>query len=149
MRHYHPGRRGFWDQGPRRGMISVAVLVCLLVITLIFGSLLRLVQSQRALVRNEGRRLQADWLAESGLDRAAARLGDDPAYRGENWTLPADELGIQAPGVVTITVERRKGAANQRLVTVQADYPRDPPRRARSRRQMIVDVGPGRAGATP
>jgi Tfp pilus assembly protein PilX len=130
-------------------MISVVVLVCLLVMTLIFGSLLRLVHSQRALVRHDERRLQADWLAESGLERAAARLGNDPRYRGETWTFPADELGDQSPGVVTITVEPRKGAENQRLVTVQADYPRDPPRRARARRQVTVELGPGQTGATP
>ena len=149
MRCCHTGWHGFRGDGPPRGLVSVAVLVCLLVMTLIFGSLLRLVQSQRALVSNQERRLQADWLVESGLDRAAARLGEDAAYRGETWTLPADELGGKTPGVVTIVVALRREAADQRLVTVQADYPRDPRRRARSRRQVIVNVDPKRVGVTP
>jgi hypothetical protein len=124
-------------------LITVAVLVCLIVMTLICGGLLRLAQSQRTSIRNEERRLQADWLAESGLERAAVRLADDPSYRGETWPLSAVEIGGDAPGVVTITVEPRRDEPARRLVTVQADYPRDPERRARSRKQLVVAVGPG------
>jgi hypothetical protein len=153
MRHPQRGRRGVLRVHPPRAMITVAVLVCLLVITLICGSLLRLVQSQRTQIHSEELRLQADWLAESGLERAAARLGEDPAYHGETWSLSADELGGPASGVVTITVEpRREGdqdASNERLVTVLADYPRDPPRRVRARKQGIVGLGSGREGAMP
>ncbi len=147
LRGGNGARRG----GQPRAVISVAVLVCLLVMTLICGSLLRLVHSERMLVRNQERALQADWLAESGLERAALRLGDDPAYRGETWTLSAGELGGPIPGVVTIHVEPLDDLAesNRRQVTVTADFPIDPPQRIRSRRQVIVDIGPGRAGAAP
>jgi hypothetical protein len=125
-------------------MISVAVLVCLVVMTLICGSLLRLVHSQRALVRSEERRLQADWLAESALERAASRLGDDPAYPGETWTLSAGDLGGNEPGVVTINVEpdRDPVESHRRRVTIQADYPVEASRRVRSRRQAVLDIGP-------
>jgi type II secretory pathway component PulK len=101
-------------------MISVAALVCLLVMTLICGSLLRTIQTQRALVRSEERRLQADWLAESGLERAYARLANDPAYRGETWTLPADQIGGTDAGSVTIGFAARpeRGGVSQRLVNV-------------------------------
>jgi len=151
MRLSHRVRSEFRRGGQPRAVISVAVLVCLLVMTLICGSLLRLVHSERMLVRNQERTLQADWLAESALERAALRLGDDPAYRGETWTLSAKELGGSTPGVVTIDVERLGDPAesNRRQVTVQADYPIDPPQRIRARRQAIVDIGPGRAGAAP
>ncbi len=143
MRRPHPGRP--------RAMISVGVLVCLLVMTLICGSLLRLVHSQRALVRNHERMLQADWLAASALERAARRLGDDPAYRGETWRLSAEDLGGRTPGVVTINVEPRRdpAEANRRQVTVEADFPIDPPQRVRSRRQAIVEISPERVGAAP
>jgi hypothetical protein len=126
------------------------VLVCLLVLALIAAGLLRMVHLQRGVLRTEERRLQADWLVESGLERAAARLADDAAYPGESWTLSARELEGPAPGVVTIAVEPGPGpaAAGSRLVTVVADYPGDPRQRVRSRKQAVVDVGPGgRSGA--
>jgi hypothetical protein len=132
---------------PRRGVISVAVLVCLLVMTIIVGGLLRMIHTQRVLVRSEERRLQADWLAESGVERALARLGDDPAYRGETWTLPAAELGGPEGGVVSISALPRPGhEATERLVTVLADYPTEPARRVRARRQVVVAVSPERQG---
>jgi hypothetical protein len=123
-------------------MISVVVLVCLLIMTLICGTLLHMIQSQRALVRSEERRLQADWLADSGVERALARLSDDPGYRGETWALSAQELGGSDAGVVTITVDA------PRLVIVQADYPVDPTLRVRSRRQVTLDPGRERKGVT-
>ena len=56
----------------RRGMTTIAV-VCLL-ITLISGALLKVGLAQRDANRERERRLQAEWLAESGVDRALARL---------------------------------------------------------------------------
>jgi hypothetical protein len=130
-------------------MISVAALVCLLVMTLICGSLLRTIQAQRALVQNEERRLQAEWLAESGLERAYARLAHDPAYEGETWTVSGDSIGGTDAGTVTIGVAARpeRGGVSERLVSVLADYPSDPERRARARRQATIAVVPHSEGA--
>jgi hypothetical protein len=132
-------------------MISVAALVCLLVMTLICGSLLRTIQTQRALVRSEERRLQADWLAESGLERACARLANDAEYQGETWSVTADQLGGKDNAAVTIQVAARPGKDGeiQRLVSVQADYPSDPSRRVRARRQAIVDIAARAREAAP
>jgi hypothetical protein len=132
-------------------MISVAALVCLLVMTLICGSLLRTIQTQRALLRSEERRLQADWLAESGLERACARLANDAEYQGENWSLTGNQMGGKEDATVTIHVAARPGkdGVRQRLVNVQADYPRDPVRRVRVRRQALVDVAARGGGAAP
>jgi hypothetical protein len=132
-------------------MITIAVLVCLLVITLIGSSLLRMVHSQRSVVRSEEYRLQADWLAESAVHRAAARLDEDPAYRGETWALTPADLGGAAPALVTIAVEPggEGTASNQRRVTVQADYPSDPPLRVRSRKQATVELASRRQEAEP
>jgi hypothetical protein len=130
-------------------MITVVVLVCLLVITLIGAGLLRIVGSQRTLIQGEERGLQADWLAESGIERAAARLAIDPDYRGETWSIPADALGGPSPAVVSIKAGPHRDGPDRRLVTVQADYPSDTDRRVRSSKQSVVDLGPGRAGATP
>jgi hypothetical protein len=119
-------------------MLAIAVLVCLIVLTLIAGALLRVGATQRDEVRAEERRLQAEWLAEAGLRRAVARLDADPGYTGETWDIDARELGAAGAATVTIAVERPPGDAKSRTIRVRADYPRDPPRRARCTRQTTM-----------
>jgi hypothetical protein len=135
-----------------RGSITVVALVCLLVIMTITAGLLRMARSQRSLLINEEHTLQADWLAESGLDRAAARLAADASYRGETWPLAAADLSGPEPGVVTITVETPEDKTSDRrraIVTVVADYPVEPRQRVRSRKQVLMKLGSGRPGGSP
>ena len=142
----------------RRGMTTVAVLVCLLIITLISGAVLKVGLAQRDMNRERERRLQAEWLAESGVDRALARLTFDHSYTGETWPITAGELGLperpataESPGqadrsaaIVTIAVESIAGEANRRRIRVQADYPPDPPRRSRHSKQLLIDLEPNK-----
>jgi hypothetical protein len=130
-------------------LITIAVLVCLVVITMIGAGLLRLVGSQRVMIRGEEHALQSEWLAESGIERAVARLAGDPEYRGETWTIPADALGGPLPGLVSIKVGPLNDGRDRRLVTVQADFPGDPERRVRTSKQAIVDLGSLRTEAIP
>jgi hypothetical protein len=119
-------------------MLAIAVLVCLIVLTLIAGALLRVGAAQREEARAEERRLQAEWLAEAGLRRALARLDVDAHYTGETWNIDARELGAADAATVTIAVERPPGDTKSRTIRVRADYPRDPPRRARCSRQTTI-----------
>jgi type II secretory pathway pseudopilin PulG len=142
----------------RRGMTTIAVLVCLVIITLISGALLKVGLAQRDANRERERRLQAEWLAESAVDRALARLSLDRNYAGETWSITAGELGLpettaptQSTGqadrkaaVVTIAVEPIAGEANRRRIRVQADYPADPPRRSRHSKQVLIDLEPNK-----
>ena len=142
----------------RRGMTTIAVLVCLLIITLISGALLKVGLAQRESNRDRERHLQAEWLAESGVDRALARLIIDRNYTGETWSITAGELGLPEPtaptestgqadrsaAIVTIAVEPIAGEANRRRLRVQADYPADPPRRVRHSQQMLIDLEPSK-----
>jgi len=128
----------------RRGLTSVAVMVLLFVIALISASLVKLVGTYRERSRANERVMQAELLADAGLDRAFARLADQPDYAGERWEVPAEALGLpSAPdgagpaAVVTIRVERAE-PGGARSVRVQADYPPDPPRRARSSRDVVL-----------
>ncbi len=73
----------------RRALTTVAVLVCLIVISLIGAALLKVGLAQRNQVRSQEQRLQAEWLAESGLDRALGRLAADRSYLGEKWPIRA------------------------------------------------------------
>ena len=142
---------------PRRGMTIVAVLVCLLVVMLLGAALLRVALTERDSNRDQERRLQAEWLVESGLERARARLAADGNYAGETWQIAAAELGLEdananaglAAGVVTIVVDRPAGAGGRRRVRVQADYPRDGPHPSRHSQERFIDLEPQKTGAKP
>ena len=134
----------------RRGLTAVAVLVCLLIVTIISGSLLKIGVAHRNSVRGQEHKLQAEWLAQSGIDRALARLTEHPDYAGETWKLTPRDLNLNEPdspsigpaALVRIAVERPKnsGTTGQRLVKVQADYPPDAPTRARHSTQILVEL---------
>jgi type II secretory pathway component PulK len=148
---------------PSRGMTVVAVLVCLIIVTLISGAALKVSIAQRELARSQEHRLQAEWLAESGAERAMARLAGDREFTGEAWSLSAHDLGRseQAPtgttltqaetaaARITITVERVPASANRRRVHIQADFPLDAPRRSRHSKEIMIDLEPSQAGASP
>jgi Tfp pilus assembly protein PilX len=129
----------------RRGLAIVPALACLVVVVLFCGILVRQVSTHRALVRDEERRMQAEWLADSALARASARLAADRSYKGETWDLAAADLGGQA-GVARITVETVADQATRRRVRVEADFPREGDLRARSSKTLTVDLGPERPG---
>ena len=148
---------------PSRGMTVIAVLVCLIIVTLISGAVLKLSVAQRELARSQERRLQAEWLAESGAQRAVARLARDHDYTGETWSLSANDLGRseQAPtgmlpvkaetaaAQVTITVDRIPSFTNRRRVRIRADYPVDAQGRSRHSKEIMIDLEPSQAGAAP
>ncbi len=141
---------------PRRGLTTVAVLICLVVIMLISGVLLKIGVAQRDRVRAMERSLQAEWLAQAGLDRAAARLASSAGYAGETWALARRDLGLTEatggePGraaLVLIKIEKPPGAPGRRLIKVQADFPPDPPHRARHSAQMLVELGSLKTGGS-
>jgi len=141
---------------PRRGLTVVALLICLILVTLISAAILKISTAQREFIRAQERRLQAEWLVESGVERCLASLAADRDYAGETWSLSAVDLGVaqavrsigadhkadQAAAVVTITVDRLRDNSLRRRVRVQADYPRDSPRRARHSKQILIDLEP-------
>ncbi len=136
---------------PRRrrpGFVIIPVLLCFVLITLICGAQLKITIAQREQIVADERRLQAEWLVESALDRAAARLAGSPEYAGETWSIAAEELGTRWPGAATIQVEKDKARPRARRVTVVADYPRDGERRSRLRKQVILEVGPEKPGGS-
>jgi type II secretory pathway component PulK len=117
----------------RPGAVLLVVLICLAVSSLIFGLVLRTGLTERRLVRAQERQIQAALLAESGLERAAARLAADRDYQGETWTISADQLG-GFDAQVRISIETRTDRT--RTVTAQADYPAEVADRARETRSQ-------------
>ena len=135
--HPNPLPEGEWTKP--RGAILIVVLVCLMLATAMFVLVVRQALTQRQAMEISQRCLQASWLAEAGLERAAARLAADPKYAGETWTLSAAELAAGEGGVVKIEVKAITDRPERRLVRVQADYPDAPEHRCRQVKEIVVD----------
>ena len=152
--------RVFRGQQPRRGMTVVALLICLILVTLISAAILKVSMAQREFIRAQERRLQAEWLVESGMERCLAALAADRNYAGETWRVTAGDLGLsresqssradektdRAAALVTITVGRLPESPLRRVIRVQADYPPDLPRRARHSKQTSIDLDSSKPG---
>jgi Tfp pilus assembly protein PilV len=121
-------------------MISVVVLIALFVIGLICVGLLKVAFARRAEAAMEERRLQAGWLAESGVDRAVARLQASADYSGETWEVPAADLGGRGSATVAIQVEKVPDRVDRKKVRVQADYPTGSSLRARQSCEIIFTI---------
>jgi Tfp pilus assembly protein PilX len=128
MKHAYSGR---W----RHGAILVVALVALLVVGLSGGALLKsIVQSHRHARRHAGE-LQALWLAESGLDRAVARLRADGEYAGEEWR-PV----VAGGGRVEIAVAKDESQPSRRSIRVTANFPDDPVYRAQHAAETTITL---------
>jgi hypothetical protein len=146
----------------RRGLTVVAVLMCLIVLTLIGAALLKLGLVRRQINRDFEIRLQAEWLLESGVDRALARAAE-PDYKGETWRIGTADLGLPerseqqngrveasvAAAIVTISVDQPGTQARHRRIRVHADYPLGGTHPSRRSQELLVDLEPTKPGATP
>ena len=109
-----PGRRGV-------AMLIVIAVFALIIVGISLAMKANL--SARAESRQAARRLQAEYLAQSGLELAHVRLAGDAAYQGETWRVEAGELGGRDAALITIEVTAEQSDAAARRVTVVADYP--------------------------
>ena len=123
-----------------RGVALLVVVGCLAVMVLVFGALIKVGIAERQEARAEETRLRAAWLAESGLERAWAKLAEKADYSGETWELPAETLQGHDAAVVHIAVESVAGKSERRRVTARADYPRDGTSRARQTRVVEMNI---------
>lgn len=118
----------------------LAVLVCVVLVTMITMSLIQITMAHRSQAQRELWRLQAVWLVESGIERAAAKIADDGGYAGETWSVAAEELGGGRGGDVRIVVSAMDGRPDARQVHVEAVFPVDTDQRAKSSKQIIVSA---------
>lgn len=125
----------------RRGAALVIALICLLLVGVLGATLARTAVMQHEQVQQEVLQVQAEWLAESGVDRAVLRLRDDETYQREEW-LPAAGGSGEPLGRVTIEVLASDGETDggSRSIRVVADVPHDSEQRARVSRSLIVTV---------
>jgi len=133
---YH--NRGKTRRPNRRGVALLLALGCLAVATALIVSLSRSATIGRQATRQQTWRMQAEWLAESAVERAAAQLAEDPDYEGETWLLSAAQLGGEHDALVDIKVASNPDQPRRRLVDVRADYPNHPVHRASNNKQITV-----------
>ena len=121
-------------------IILVATMVCLAVAAVIFVAIAKTAATCRRLGEVQTWQAQAAWLAESAVERAAARLAADAGYAGETWALSPAELGGADGAVVAISVEPIPEKPGRRAVRCRADYPNHPHHRCREVRQVVVQL---------
>lgn len=131
----------------RKGLTVVAVIVCLVVLLMLSGVILKVAAARRLVARQLERKVQADWLAESGLERAIGRLAADPAYKGETWNLTAADLDRpqvtkNADPAASVTIKVEPTGAIRGQIIVVADFPPNPPDRVRRTKRLHVDLKP-------
>ena len=124
----------------RRRSSAFALVFVLVCMTVVIISLLAMVQrvtmSHRMGLQRE-RQIQARWLVEAGLDRAAARLRTQSTYEGESWQPQVDGIGGRGPAKVDIVVEATE-VTNQLRVHVTAFYPDQDGLRIRAEQVVYV-----------
>jgi len=118
----------------------LVAIVCLALVVLLLGALLRLAVAHQRQVQYEQMRLQADWLAEAGVQRAVYRVEEDQAYTGETWHVSAEDLGGAEGGEVAILVSALAEDPGVRQVRVTARYPVATYRFASRTKQILVQV---------
>lgn len=133
-------RRITFPVGPpqnRRGAFLLIAMVCLMLTSGLLGMLLKMASANRKQAQFEAASLQAEWLAESALDRAAAKLVSDANYPGETWDIKPEELGGPHAGQVVIVVNRGDGSP-LRNVEVVARFPLESPRSVKRTKRLAV-----------
>jgi type II secretory pathway component PulK len=124
----------------RRGAALIAAMIAVLLASAVGIALVKTALAQRRTAIREQQRQQSIWLAESALDRAAAKLSHDPKYAGDTWTISAADLGGREEASVVIKITGETDGKNLRMVTVTADYPAESPQRSRTTKTITIDL---------
>jgi hypothetical protein len=121
-------------------------MICLVLTSGLLATLLKMAVLSRKAAQMEAHALQAKWLAESALDRAAAKLSDDANYRGETWTISPKDLGGSVGGEVIIAVKPGK-QATLREVEAIARFPSENSRGVKRTKRIVIAAGAPNAEA--
>lgn len=123
----------------RRAMLVLSVMICLALVMMLMVAWFKTIALERQQLRAQQNRIQAEYLAQSAVARAAARLAAGGAYEGETLDVSAESLASSAPAKVTIKVEAALDDPQARLINVSARVPAAGPHAAqRSEQQRIL-----------
>lgn len=109
----------------KNGIVTAAALICLAVAAAIFASVLRGLVAQRRDTDRLQRAVQARWVAESAVQRAAAQLATNAGYTGELWQIPPVQLDGRQSANVEIAVAKPDDLKAQRSLQISALFPDD------------------------
>jgi type II secretory pathway component PulK len=108
------------QQTTRRGAALLATLITLGVVSAFMVAITWQIVANRRVLDQRHDRLQAELLAQAGVELAAAHLLSDAAYRGATTeALPLAKIKI--------SVERLKEREDTYVITSEARYPADAP----------------------
>ena len=116
----------------RRGAALIAAIVTLAIVASLALTMIRSTLIARANRQTAADRLQAAWLAEAGVERAAARAADDEEYSGETWEVPPEALGGRA-AKVEIEITKKE---ETRIIRATATFPKEGTKRARWEKEV-------------
>lgn len=122
-----------------RGAILIMVLVALALLAALGGTLLRWASMEHKLLRSQAEAGQARWLAEAGVERAAAQLTDDLKYAGETWDIAAADLPAGAARV-RIVVKPLAGDADRSSIVVDVEYPLESDVASRVHKEVVFPI---------
>lgn len=123
-----------------RGAILIMVLVALALLAALGGTLLRWASMEHKLLRSQAEAGQARWLAEAGVERAAARLAHDLKYAGETWDIAAADLPAGAAARVRIVVKPLAGHADRSSIVVDVEYPLESDVASRVHKEAVFPI---------
>jgi len=127
------------QRAPRTGSILIAVLAVLTLIMMLLGVWLKNLAMGRQEIRQQQHSVQADYLVQSAVNRAKARLHADQAYAGENWQIEPGALAGKEPASVSIKVEPVADRPQERLVEAMVQLPsQGPGRTQRTQKSKIT-----------
>lgn len=126
-------------RGSRSGAFMIIAMICLLLASALLGTLLKMASIERRQIRIESHALQAEWLAESALDRAAAKLSREAAYTGETWTVTEKEWGGSQAGLAVIRVVPGTDS-EQKVIEVVAHFPAEDPQSIQRTKRINYSV---------
>lgn len=129
-----------------RGLAMIAVLAVLMIVGGFSLTVVRSVTARRQMLLGEERRIQAEWLAEAGLERALAKQRTSGDDKPETWNIPEEELGGRGAGRVTIKWAPSPPDTGRRTLLIEAKYPADIPEHAFVRREFIVNSASTKPG---
>lgn len=123
FRNQHPQHRNRRQKPPRRkGIVLFVVLVCLLVITIMVGTMLKGAIRARRQLRAERDLRQTELLLQAGIDRAFVQLNQETDYQGETWEVSVQNQSDKNDGRVVIQTTH-DSETNPLQVHIVAEYP--------------------------
>lgn len=124
----------------RRASAVIAVLVCILIITMLGTTLTKEMVGQYRQSKTLQQQSQAFWIAESALHRAVHKLKQADEYRGETWTISPEILNTDYSARAVITVKRVTSPKTGYEVRVAAYCPDTKRTRIMVQRETFVSV---------